>query len=312
MNRLLTQYRIRPVHVTLAFLIGCVIWAMWSVLAEMALRHWAVDPTYSHGYLVPMVALLILWMRRDGLPTALDRPAWWGLGLLVLGMAMQFVGAFYYVRWLSGAALLAYLGGIAALLGGAAGLRWAAPAIAFLVFMIPLPYRVDVLMRAPLQKISSRASGTALELLGVPVVVQGNVIALDDVELGVIDACSGLKMFIVFFCLATAFAILAPRRNLAERLLILLSAAPIAIFCNVARITATGLMHELGNARWADLVFHDLAGWLMMPLALALLWCELRLLSALFVEPEAPRPTFRLPAAIPIPVPTEAPRRGRT
>jgi exosortase len=294
--------RFRPVFhraaATLLVLGACALWASWSVLAEMG-RRWEVDPTYAHGYIVPVVALAILWARRARMPAASSRPGWWGLGLIALGSAMQILGAFYYVRWLCGAAILAYLGGMAALVGGWPALRWAAPGIGFLAFMIPLPYRVDVLLRHPLQRISALSSGCALQMLGLPAVVEGNVIALNDVELDVVDACSGLKMFILFLCLSTALALLV-RRGPVERLLIVLSAAPIAIVCNVARITATGVMHELAGARWAELVFHDLAGWLMMPLALGLLWCELRLLSLIVVVDEparvAPRPAPDDPA----------------
>ena len=40
---------------------------------------------------------------------------------------------------------------------------------------------------------------------------------------------------------------------------------------NIARITATGLLHATGRPLLAGWFFHDLAGWLMMPLALLLL-----------------------------------------
>ena len=168
------------------------------------------------------------------------------MGLVGLGVAMQLLGAYYFVGWLSGAAIIAYIGGATVLVGGWPALRWAAPAIVFLLFMIPLPHRIDVLMHQPLQKISTRASGVALQMLGLPAIIEGNVIVLDDVELGVVDACSGLKMFIIFFCLSTAIALLA-QRHLLERIFIVLSAAPIAIVCNVARITATGRGLSIGG-----------------------------------------------------------------
>ena len=286
------------VPVTLLVLGVCIIWASWSVLVKMQQR-WAFDPTYSHGYLVPLAALVLLWARRDRMPAASASPNWWGVVLVGLGVAMQLLGGYYFVGWLSGAAIIAYIGGATLLVGGWPALRWAAPAIMFLLFMIPLPYRVDELMHQPLQKISTRASGVALQMLGLPAIVEGNVIVLDDVELGVVDACSGLKMFIIFFCLSTAIALLA-QRNLVERIIIVLSAAPIAIVCNVARITATGVAYQLVGEETANLIYHDLAGWLMMPLALLLLWGELCLMSALFIEVEPMRPAFRLSEMVPV------------
>ena len=159
-------------------------------------------------------------------------------------------------------------------------------------------------MRLPLQRISTLASAFALQTLGLPAVTQGNIILLSDVqgkpiELGVVDACSGLKMLIVFFCLTTAFAILV-KRPLGERLLILLSTLPIAMICNITRITATGVLYATVGERLANLVFHDLAGWLMMPMALLLLWGELWLLSALFVDDsQDDEPVFRMSDTLP-------------
>ncbi len=295
------DYRLllRRVPVTLLVLGACITWASWSVLVKMQER-WAFDPTYSHGYLVPLAALVLLWARRDRMPAAAPSPKWWGVVLVGLGVAMQLVGGYYFVGWLSGAAIIAYIGGATVLVGGWPGLRWAGPAIVFLFFMIPLPHRIDVLMHQPLQKVSTQASGVALQMLGLPAIVEGNVIVLNDVELGVVDACSGLKMFIIFFCLSTAIALLAEQRNLLERFFIVLSAAPIAILCNVVRITATGLAHEYVGGEAANLIYHDLAGWLMMPLALLLLWGELCLMSALFIEEEPIRPAFRLSEMVPV------------
>jgi exosortase len=109
-------------------------------------------------------------------------------------------------------------------------------------------------------------------------VAEGNVILLTDARLGVVQACNGLSMLVTFFALATAVAILSGR-TVAEKLLIVLSAVPIAILANVARITVTGLLFEASRGDLARAVFHDLAGWLMMPLALGLLLAELFVLG---------------------------------
>jgi exosortase len=284
----------------LLVLLAALVWNAWSMLGDMQ-RKWINDPTYQHGWLVPVFAVVILWLRRDRLPAAAAQPQWWALALIGLGAAMQLGGTYYYIRWIAGASLLAYLAGIAALAAGWSGVRWAAPAIGFLVFMIPLPYRYEVAMQQPLRRVSTVASAYLLQTMGLPAMAEGNVILLRDVELGIVDACSGLKMLMVFFALATAVAFLI-HRPVGDKILVVLSAAPIAILANVARITITGVMHETAGAKWADLVFHDLAGWLMMPMALALLWGELALSSLLVIETAvAPPPPPLLPVA---PVPT--------
>jgi hypothetical protein len=54
----------------------------------------------------------------------------------------------------------------------------------------------------------------------------------------------------------------------------------------VVRITATGVLHVTAGSHVARLVYHDLAGWLMMGLALGLLWLELKFIDHLFVTAE--------------------------
>jgi exosortase/archaeosortase family protein len=111
------------------------------------------------------------------------------------------------------------------------------------------------------------------------------VILLNEVELNVVEACSGLRMLVVFFAFATAVALIV-KRPLWEKLLLLVSAIPIALVVNVLRITATGVLFETVSSQAAKLVFHDLAGWLMMPVALVLLGLELQLLKRLVIDPE--------------------------
>ena len=132
-------------------------------------------------------------------------------------------------------------------------------------------------------------------------------------RIGVAEACSGLSMLTTFFALATAVALVI-RRPWLDKVVVLLSAAPIAVVANVARIATTALAQEWFGAETAHYLFHDLAGWLMMPLALVLLWAELRLVSFLLasLRPTDPSwrpcpPRSRLPPSIkaPGPVATE-------
>jgi exosortase len=144
--------------------------------------------------------------------------------------------------------------------------------------MVPLPYRLEVALAHPLQRLGTWASTYALQTLGFAAFAEGNVIRMRPVRIGVVEACSGLSMLVIFFALSTAVAVLA-NRPLWERLLLVASAVPIAVAANVTRITVTGVLHKWVGRELADYVFHDLAGWLTMPLALGMLWAELRLLA---------------------------------
>ncbi|MCI0638811.1 MAG: exosortase/archaeosortase family protein [Gemmataceae bacterium] len=297
-----------PLVCAALFLAG-VFWAYWTTLAEISWR-WSNDPQYSHGYLVPLFALALLWLRRAQVawrggavipgasgganapvcapgqrpgPLAL-KPSVWGIGLLALAAGMRLAGGYFHFGWLDQMSLLPCLAGMFVLLGGRAAWRWSWPAVAFLAFMVPLPHRVAVSMSAPMQRIATEASTFALQTLGRPALAEGNVILLNDVELGIVEACSGLRMLVVFFALSTAVALLL-RKPLWERILVAGSALPIALVSNVIRITVTGVIYDMLGPETGQAVFHDLMGWLMMPLGLAFLGLELWLLNRLLLEP---------------------------
>ena len=221
---------------------AAVVWAYWSTLTDVAER-WATDPQYSHGFLVPLFSGYLLWSRRRSLTAADVRPSWWGVGIVLVGIAARLAGHFFYQPWLDAGSLLIVLFGIAMAIGGRRALVWAAPAIVFLAFMLPLPYRCQLMLGGTLQRIATLASTYALQTLGVPAVSEGNVILLSETRLGVVEACSGLSMLMTFLALATAVAILA-RRSWPETILVVLSALPIAVLANVVRITVTGLLYE--------------------------------------------------------------------
>jgi exosortase len=274
----------------------CLFWAYWTTLGEITFR-WNHDPQYSHGYLVPAFALALLWVRRQQLPELPLRPSVWGLALVAAGVAMRLGGTYWFFAWFDAASLVLCLAGMCLAVGGWPAWRWAWPSLAFLMFMIPLPHRLAVALTDPLQRIATVASTFMLQTFGLPAVADGHLIHLNEIELGVVEACSGLRMLMTFIALSTA-VVLVIRRPVWEKLVLVVSAVPIALLVNMTRITATGILHETAGRAVADAVFHDLAGWLMMPMALGLMWLELQVLQRLFLDPtdDTARPDLRMPA----------------
>lgn len=270
----------RGIGLCLAAFLAVLVWMHWPSLAIMV-DDWSSDPKYTHGYLVPVFSLSLLWIRRDRLTSLVPRPSIWGLALIALASAAFLLGGMVVVPWFQGLALVLALIGWSAMVGGWPVLRWTGPAILFLIFMLPLPGRVEIMLGLPLQSIATRCGVVLLQLLGVPAVNEGNTILLTTQTVEVAEACNGLAMLITFIAISTGFAMLI-HRPIIDKILIVVSSIPIAIVCNVARITVTGYLHEKVGEKIANLVFHDLAGWLMMPLALVLLWLELIYLSHLF------------------------------
>ncbi len=258
-------------------------WAYWTTLTEMA-QIWAHDPQYSHGYLVPVFALALLWFRRDRLAGANLSPSWWGVPLLAAGIILRGIGTACYLVWFDRMSLVPCLAGLCLMIGGRSVFRWVWPAVAFLAFMVPLPYVLEIMVGGPLQRIATTSTTFTLQTLGYPALAEGTVILLNEANLNIVEACSGLRMLVIFFALSTAVAMVV-RRPLWEKVLIVASAIPIAVVVNVIRITATGVLYESVGSQIAKAVFHDLAGWLMMPLGLLFLQAELSLLKRLLITP---------------------------
>lgn len=267
---------------TFLVLCGCALWAWWNTLAEMANR-WEHDPQYSHGWVIPVFACGLLWFRRDRLAAeASPSGSWTGLILLAAALLLRWAGARFYLDWLDAVSLLPCLAGICLVSFGGRIFRWALPVIAFLIFMVPLPYRVETAIQYPLRRAGTVGGVYAMQTIGIPAVSHGNNIIIKEEQIGVAEACSGLNMLMVFLALTSAAAMIS-RRPMWERIVVCLSGVPIAIISNVARISATGVLYAMDKSDLAREAFHASAGWLMMPFAFALLCAELWLLSRLII-----------------------------
>ncbi|NBO92137.1 MAG: exosortase/archaeosortase family protein [Planctomycetia bacterium] len=265
------------------------LWAYWSTLGELA-HAWNTNQQYGHGWLVPLFAAYLLYTRRDKLNITDLRPNLWGLGLLALGLVMRLAATYWYFISLDPISFVPCVAGLVLLFGGWAAFRWSWPAVLFLMFMIPLPFRVANMLAGPLQHFATVTSTFFMQILGLPALAEGNVILLNDHHIGIVEACSGLRMLVVFFALSTG-VVLVIERHWIDKLVIFLSAIPIALLSNLFRVTATGIMYDFGFSELASHFFHDVAGWIMMPLALAMLWAEIKLLDVLFIDtPKDSRP----------------------
>jgi len=216
------------------------------------------------------------------------KPAWWGLALLLVAVAVRLYAASVYVEWIDFVSLIPFVAGLVWLTAGTWILRWSWVAIAFLFFMIPLPFRLEVALRDPLRRAGTVASTYVMQTIGLPAFAEGNVVTVNEVGINVVEACSGLRMMMVFFALSVGLAIVL-NRPIWQRLLIAVSAIPIALIANITRITLTGLLYVWGYDELAEDFFHDFAGWMMPIIGVLLLRLEIWYLDHLFTgDDDAP------------------------
>ncbi|AMV23583.1 Transmembrane exosortase [Gemmata sp. SH-PL17] len=267
----------------LVALVGVLVF-VYAALFRYCYGEW-LKPDYSHGFLVPFFAAYLAWRWRAWAPERVRWPEPWGLAFLAVGGGLFVVFGDRNVgkEWMQGLSFVLNLCGVTLLLGGWKALKWLWPALAFLLFMFPLPWRVEHALGWQLQKVASIASEFVLQTIGYPTYREGIILHVKDHVLRVEEACSGLSMLLTFAALATGMAVLVQRPWL-DRGLILVSAVPVAVLSNVLRIALTGVLYNEAGKELGDRVFHDFAGWMMMPLALAVLWGELKLLDWVFVD----------------------------
>ncbi len=264
-------------------LTGLMAWDYFPMLAVFAYK-WVNDPKYSHGLLVPIFSGYLVRRAWKAGPIAWKPMPIVGCGLLLLVLGMRLVAGSLLFHQLDAASLLLALAAISVAVGGWPVLKRTGPAIAFLVFMVPLPYELERNVGQPLKAAATVCSTFVLQTLGQPAIRDGNLILIDEVRLGVVDACSGLKMMVTFAAFS-AGAVLLMQRTRFEKLMVLLGIVPIAIASNVMRITATGLGYIWFTDKDTLDFLHDFNGWMMMPVGLALLGLEVWVLKKLVLDP---------------------------
>jgi exosortase len=240
------------------------------------------------------IALVILWRRlsetqRQPYSTSVPAP-WLGWVFLIAFLALRALAYERNSQWAETATLLPVIACLTWTFGSWPLLQRVWPAIAFLVFMLPLPPTINDLIALPLQRIAASGSCFLLQLSGLWAIQEGNVIDLSTphgmAPLDVALACNGLRMLMTMAATITATIILIPLPTW-QRIVLLVSAVPIALLSNMIRIVTTGWCYYLITGPSAKEWAHDVSGWLMMPLALALVALELAILSWL-VPDEGP------------------------
>jgi exosortase len=140
-----------------------------------------------------------------------------------------------------------------------------------LVLAIPLPTILFNQITFPLQILASTLASQLLQLVGVPVLRDGNIIQLPAMPLEVAEACSGIRSLMSLFTVAVIYGYFLERQTW-RRVVLALSSLPIAVTANVVRIFGTGLCVQYWDPDKALGFFHEFSGWLMFLVSLACLY----------------------------------------
>jgi len=265
-----------------AILCGIALLAAYHVVIKDLLNIWLGNQDYSYGILVLPFACYLAWRKRDVLSGLRPSPSLLGLVVLAAAAGLRVWAVTHFYGSLERYSLVLAIWGLVVLIfGRKVAWRLKGPLL-FLMLMVPLPGMVESAIRLPLQRFAASVSAGVLDVMGWNAVSKGNLIRLYGQDLEVAAACNGLRMIFAFIVLGCSWAYLM-RRPLWERLVVAASSLAIGLMANVIRIVATGIVSQLFSASVSTRAVHDVAGWLMVPMALGLLWAEAAFLSSLFV-----------------------------
>ncbi|HEV7698952.1 MAG TPA: EpsI family protein [Pyrinomonadaceae bacterium] len=258
------------------------------VLAKLG-RDWWTDENYSHGLLVPFVIAIIIWKERHLLAWTVTLPnvalGWIGVTAALLFLIAGTLGAELFTQRIS---LVVMVAAVVVYFFGRKLLSLLAVPFSLLLLAIPIPQIIFNRIAFPLQIWASQMAVWGIRLFEVPTVRKGNVIdilpkgGIQSISLEVVEACSGIRSLVTLVTLALILAYFTRRRDsggfanmtradLVRTALLMLSAVLIAVITNAARVTATGVLTYYYGKKATEATWHDLSGWLVYVVALAML-----------------------------------------
>lgn len=257
-----TQY-VKPAVITALLL------AIYAPTIWWMVDRWnAKDSYYSHGFLVPLVSLYVLWLKKKRLSAIKPKPVVLGLWLLIAGLLIHMLSAFFRVYFTSAFSSLLVISGIVLYFSGVEMFRETLFAILFLVFMIPLPLIAVVGITFKLKMFAAYWANKIVNGLGIRAILDGSVIKMRHTHVIVEDVCSGLRSLISLLALGTIVAYLS-KLSRWKKVVVFFAAGVMAIVANIVRIVFMALTSEIYGAKFTEGFLHTLSGLIVFVVAFA-------------------------------------------
>jgi exosortase len=251
--------------------LGLLLVVLYYRITAKLVIDWLSIPDYSHGPLVPLFSLYLLWDKRAAIRSKPLEPSWKGLYMVLPGIALLILGVYGADLFLSRVSLILLLSGLVWTFAGARMLKEIRFPILVLLLAIPFPAIIFSQITFPLQLLASNLATSVLRTIGVPVLLDGNVIELPVMKLEVAEACSGIRSLISLFTLAVFYGYFLEKRTI-SRVVLAVASIPIAVAANAARIVGTGLCVQYWDPNKALGFFHEFSGLVMFVISLCCLY----------------------------------------
>ena len=268
----------KAVYITCGTIVA--LFGIYFPILRNMVHHWSVVEDYQHGFIIAPLAAYFAYQKRWELEDAKIAGSWLGLIPLVIGVTSLSIGRLGTELMTMRSGFIFTLIGLVLLLLGKEIFRILAFPLFFLFLMVPLPQSLVNTVAFPLQLIAAESAVLSLQEIGIPALVEGNIIHLAHTELFVHEACSGLRSLMALITLGVVFAYFFKPGVLWAQLILVASTIPIAIFVNAFRVALTGYLAHYDESL-ASGTIHDLQGVFTFGLAFFILLGEGRLLDFL-------------------------------
>jgi exosortase len=250
--------------------LGSFVLLYWRVLGKLV-HDWVTDDNYSHGFLILPLALYFAYERRQHLKIAASKRTTLGLVIVAGSLGLLVAGTLGAELFLTRISIVGLLLGVTLFVWGWEHARILAFPIVFLLLMVPLPAIVFNQIAFPLQLFASRFGEWALQISGIPVLREGNIIILANTTLEVAEACSGIRSLVSLLTLGIVLGYFSDSRTWV-RVAIAMATLPVAIVANGLRVAGTGIAAQEFGPETAAGFFHTFSGWLVFVVSFSLLF----------------------------------------
>lgn len=237
---------------------------------QILVGKWLNSEEYSHAFLTFPILLYMVWEKRTVLLSEKPCYSLSGLCLVVLSTACYFFALLTQVPTFISLSMYFSLVGVLVYLLGIKSIQILFTPLVLLLILIPVPDQLYIKLTFPLQLKVSQFSEMLVEIFGVPILREGNVMNTPGKSFEVVEACSGMRSMITLLTLSLIMGYFMLKKKV-SKVVLLLASIPIAIIVNIIRVSVMILLYHFFRLDLSEGFLHTLTGLLVFAIALIML-----------------------------------------
>ena len=233
---------------------------------------WATEGQ-AHG---PIILALALWLIYRQWPEMMEKsegksPSQFGWIVLLIGLVLYILGRALQVQIFEVSSFIWVLAAIFLLKRGSGALKVVWFPLFFMLFMIPLPGTLVIMLTMPMKMAVSYVSEVILYAVGYPIARTGVILQIGQYQLLVADACAGLQTLLTLEALGLFYLNVVRHTSVFRNVALAILIIPISFAANVIRVMALTLITYHFGDEVGQGFLHGFAGMVLFLTALLLI-----------------------------------------